>query len=92
MILQTNLTFEESIKAGIPNDLPEFLPFDPEVNHAPKRKEILTPNEKVLAIRNALRYFPERHHAKLAQEFADELKKFGRIYMLRFRPDRKSVV
>ena len=78
--------FQEEILAGIPAELPEVKPYDPEINHAPKRKDILTDEEKVLAIKNALRYFPERHHAVLAKEFAEELHKYGRIYMYRFRP------
>ena len=69
--------------------LPEPKPYDPEINHAPKRKDILTVEEKRLAIRNALRYFDPKHHAVLAPEFAEELEKYGRIYMYRFRPDYK---
>ena len=80
------LNFKEEILAGIPAELPEVKPYDPEINHAPKRKDILTPEEKVLALKNALRYFPERHHAALAKEFAEELHQYGRIYMYRFRP------
>ena len=80
------MTFVEEILAGIPTELPEPKPYDPAVNHAPVRKDILTQQEKVLALKNALRYFPERHHAALAAEFADELKRYGRIYMYRFRP------
>ena len=79
-------SFKEEILAGIPAELPEQKPYDQEINHAPKRKDILTPEEKVLAMKNALRYFPERHHAVLAKEFAEELHKYGRIYMYRFRP------
>ena len=79
--------FHEDILAGIPAILPEPKPYDTTINHAPKRKEILTADEKVLAIRNALRYFPQEHHEVLAQEFAQELKDYGRIYMYRFRPD-----
>ncbi len=78
--------FQEEILAGIPAELPEVKPYDPEINHAPKRKDILTDEEKVLALKNALRYFPARHHAVLAKEFAEELHKYGRIYMYRFRP------
>ena len=63
--------FQEEILAGIPAELPEVKPYDPEINHAPKRKDILTDKEKVLALKNALRYFPERHHAVLAKEFAE---------------------
>ena len=80
-------TFHEDILAGIPAELPEPKPYDPSINHAPKRKEILNAEEKVLAIKNALRYFPQEHHATLAKEFAQELKDYGRIYMYRFRPD-----
>ena len=72
--------FEEEILAGIPADLPEPKPYDPAINHAPRRKDILSEEEKVLALRNALRYFPERHHAVLAPEFAEELRRCGRIY------------
>ena len=78
--------FQEEILAGIPAELPEVKAYDTEINHAPKRQDILSPEEKVLALKNALRYFPERHHAVLAKEFADELRKYGRIYMYRFRP------
>ncbi|MBP5571081.1 MAG: urocanate hydratase [Bacteroidales bacterium] len=80
------MTFKEEILQGIPDILPEPKPYDQSVNHAPKRKDILTKQEKVLAIKNALRYFPEKHHALLAKEFAEELKNYGRIYMYRFRP------
>ena len=79
--------FQESLLAGIPDVLPAPKPFDPTVSHAPKRKDILSEAEKVLALRNALRYFPEKHHAVLAEEFAAELERYGRIYMYRFRPD-----
>ena len=79
--------FHEDILAGIPAVLPEPKPYDTTVNHAPKRKEILSAEEKVLAIKNALRYFPAEHHEVLAKEFAQELKDYGRIYMYRFRPD-----
>ena len=79
--------FHEDILAGIPAVLPEPKPYSTEVNHAPKRKEILSAEEKVLAIKNALRYFPAEHHEILAAEFAQELKDYGRIYMYRFRPD-----
>ena len=80
------MTFQEEILAGIPTELPEVKAYDPDINHAPKRKDILTPEEKVLALKNALRYFPQRHHAVLAREFAEELHRYGRIYMYRFRP------
>lgn len=79
--------YKEEILAGIPQDrLPEPKPYDKTINHAPKRKDILTAEEKVLALKNALRYFPAKFHAELAPEFAKELKDYGRIYMYRFRP------
>lgn len=78
--------FQKAILQGIPDQLPEPQPYDPDVNHAPVRKDILTTAEKKLAIRNALRYFNKKHHPILAAEFAEELKKYGRIYMYRFRP------
>lgn len=79
--------FQEEILAGIPQDrLPEPKPYDKTINHAPKRKDILTAEEKVLALKNALKYFPAKFHAELAPEFAKELKDYGRIYMYRFRP------
>ncbi|WP_018337247.1 urocanate hydratase [Butyricimonas synergistica] len=81
--------FQQSIREGIPAELPAPKPYEPEINHAPKRKDILTKEEKKLAIRNALRYFDPKHHAVLAPEFAEELEKYGRIYMYRFRPDYK---
>ncbi|HMR43874.1 MAG TPA: urocanate hydratase, partial [Saprospiraceae bacterium] len=81
--------FQKSILEGIPSELPPQKPFDPEVSHAPRRvvEGVLSLKEKKLALRNALRYFDARHHAVLAPEFADELEKYGRIYMHRFRPD-----
>ena len=79
--------FQADIRAGIPDRLPAAKPYDRQINHAPKRKDILTPAEKELALRNALRYFPAKHHAVLAREFAAELRKYGRIYMYRLRPD-----
>ena len=79
--------FQDDIRAGIPDVLPAQKPYDTEINHAPKRKEILTPKEQALAIKNALRYFPAKHHKELAAEFADELRRYGRIYMYRLRPD-----
>ena len=80
-------TFQEDILTGIPAVLPEPKPYDLNINHAPKRKDILSTEEKVLAIKNALRYFPKEQHEVLAAEFAQELKEYGRIYMYRFRPD-----
>lgn len=79
--------FQKQILEGIPNVLPPKKEYDPSINHAPKRKDILSEAEKRLAIRNALRYFPAKHHKELAAEFADELKRYGRIYMYRLRPD-----
>ncbi len=79
--------FKRLIRQGIPDELPEPKPYDPNVNHAPKRKDILTKEEKKLALRNALRYFPKKHHKILAAEFLEELNTYGRIYMYRFRPD-----
>ncbi len=78
--------FRADILLGIPDYLPEPQAYDPEINHAPKRKDILTPDEKKLALRNALRYFPKKFHDVLAPEFAEELRKYGRIYMYRYRP------
>lgn len=80
------MTFQEQILEGIPSELPAAQPFDAAVNHAPKRKEILSADEKKLAIRNALRYFEPKHHAELAVEFQDELQRYGRIYMYRLLP------
>ncbi|MEG0500268.1 MAG: urocanate hydratase, partial [Rikenellaceae bacterium] len=77
----TKEEFRQLIQAGIPDVLPEPKPFEPAINHAPKRKEILTESEKELALKNALRYFPAKHHALLAKEFAEELRVYGRIYM-----------
>ncbi|AGY53177.1 Urocanate hydratase [Bacteroidales bacterium CF] len=74
---------------GIPDTLPEMKKYETEINHAPKRKDILTTKEKELALRNALRYFPQKHHNILAPEFAKELQDYGRIYMYRFRPNYK---
>ena len=82
----TKEQFVKDIRAGIPDTLPEPQAYDTTINHAPKRKDILTEEEKKLALRNALRYFPQKFHAVLAPEFAEELKIYGRIYMYRFRP------
>ncbi len=79
--------FQKAIRAGIPAELPPKKEIDERINHAPRRKEILTEDEKVLALRNALRYFPELLHKELLPEFADELARYGRIYMHRYRPD-----
>ncbi|MBQ1912279.1 MAG: urocanate hydratase [Bacteroidales bacterium] len=80
------MTFQEEILQGIPGQLPEAKAYDKEINHAPKRKDILTAEQKVLALKNALRYFPKELHEALAPEFAAELKEYGRIYMYRYRP------
>ncbi len=82
----TNLDFQSLILEGIPDEIPEQQPFSDKVSHAPKRKDILTVEEKKLALRNALRYFPKSQHAALAAEFKEELEKYGRIYMYRYRP------
>ncbi|MCH8556119.1 MAG: urocanate hydratase [Schleiferiaceae bacterium] len=81
------MDFKSQILQGIPKELPTPQPYDPNVNHAPKRKDILSHEEKKLALRNALRYFPESQHAELAPEFLAELNTYGRIYMYRFRPE-----
>jgi len=81
------MNFQDQIKQGIPSVLPQPKPYETNINHAPKRKEILTEEEKKLALRNALRYFDPKHHAVLIPEFKEELEKYGRIYMYRLRPD-----
>ena len=81
--------FQKDIQEGIPNQLPELQEYDSSVNHAPRRKDILTPEQKRLALRNALRYFPKELHERLAPEFAEELRRYGRIYMYRYRPQYK---
>jgi urocanate hydratase len=81
------MTFKEQIQQGIPSILPPKAAYDLAINHAPKRKEILSAEEKKLALKNALRYFDPQHHAELIQEFSEELEKYGRIYMYRLRPD-----
>lgn len=81
------MEFKEAVLTGIPDELPSPKPIDNNVSHAPKRKDILSIDEKKLALKNALRYFPKTHHSILAKEFAEELKTYGRIYMYRFRPD-----
>ncbi len=85
--MMTTASFHQHILLGIPEELPEEKPLDPSVSHAPVRKDILTTEEKKLALKNALRYFNARHHAVLAPEFYSELLKYGRIFMYRFRPD-----
>ncbi len=81
------MTFKEQILQGIPQELPPKRAYAKDVNHAPKRKDILSHQEKKLAIKNALRYFPKKWHKELAEEFANELKEYGRIYMYRFKPN-----
>ena len=81
------MTFQQQIQQGIPTELPRPKAYEPQINHAPKRKEILSEEEKKLALRNALRYFEPKFHAALLPEFSEELEKYGRIYMYRFRPD-----
>ena len=83
------MTFQEQILQGIPSVLPNPKPYEIEINHAPKRKEILSDEEKKLALKNALRYFDAKHHAELIPEFKAELETYGRIYMYRLRPDYK---
>lgn len=85
----TKEEFQKLILQGIPDTLPEPAVYEPEINHAPIRKQILTNDEKKLAIRNALRYFPAKFHKELAPEFKNELETYGRIYMYRFRPKYK---
>ena len=83
------MTFQEQIKQGIPSVLPQKKDRNPNVSHAPKRKEILSEDEKKLALKNALRYFEPKDHAELIQEFKQDLEDFGRIYMYRLMPDYK---
>ena len=83
----TSSDFKRLISEGIPSELPELKSYDQNINHAPRRKDILNSSEKKLALKNALRYFPERFHHVLAKEFISELATYGRIYMYRFRPD-----
>jgi len=87
--ITTMTDFQNEILLGIPETLPEPLAWDNTVSHAPKRKDILSKQEKQLALKNALRYFAKQHHGILAAEFAEELEKYGRIYMYRFRPTHK---
>jgi urocanate hydratase len=85
--METEMNFQDQIKQGIPSVLPAVKPYPANANRAPKRKDILNSEEKQLALRNALRYFPKEWHQELAVEFAQELKDFGRIYMYRFKPN-----
>ena len=75
------MTFKEQIQQGIPSTLPQPKPYETDINHAPKRKHILSADEKKLALRNALRYFEPQHHAELIKEFSNELETYGRIYI-----------
>lgn len=86
-MIGAKVDFRTSIQTGIPRDLPKPKAYDDNVNHAPKRKDILNVDEKKLALQNALRYFEPQHHHTLAKEFLDELNTYGRIYMHRYRPD-----
>lgn len=83
------MTFTEEIRQGIPDQLPAARNYDPSINHAPKRKKILSAEETKLALKNALRYFEPKHHSVLLPEFTEELDTFGRIYMYRFLPEHK---
>ncbi|MFH6768880.1 urocanate hydratase [Gaetbulibacter aquiaggeris] len=83
------MTFREQILEGIPNILPKAKPYDQSINHAPRRKDILSLEDKKLAFKNALRYFDKKHHKDLVTEFKNELDTYGRIYMYRLRPDYK---
>ncbi len=83
------MNFKEQISQGIPEELPTIKPYDTSVNHAPKRKDILSKEEKILALKNALRYFDPKHHPVLLPEFRNELETYGRIYMYRFMPEYK---
>lgn len=87
MNITRTMTFQDQLQQGIPAELPSKKPYDPQINHAPKRKEILSDEEKKLALKNALRYFEPKFHAELLPEFKEELETYGRIYMYRFRPD-----
>ena len=82
----SELSFAQEIQEGIPTQIPAAKAWEPQVNHAPKRKDILSLEEKKLAIANALRYFPKEQHAELAKDFIAELNTYGRIYMHRYRP------
>ena len=87
--MMTLKAFKHELMEGIPNELPPAYEFNTNLNHAPKRKDSLNKEEKKLALKNALRYFPKKHHAVLAPEFAQELEDYGRIYMLRYKPTHK---
>ncbi|HJN54458.1 MAG TPA: urocanate hydratase, partial [Flavobacteriaceae bacterium] len=83
------MTFKQQIREGIPNKLPAKRKYDAKINHAPIRENVLTKDEKKLALINSLRYFDKKHHKLLIKEFSEELKRYGRIYMYRYRPAYK---
>ena len=85
----STISFQQEIRQGIPSQLPPQKDYDKSINHAPKRKQILSPDEKILALKNALRYFPKEQHKELIGEFLEELDLFGRIYMYRYRPENE---
>ncbi len=85
--MKDKIDIKKEILQGIPNYLPELKKFNNDINRAPIRKQILNKEEKKLSIKNALRYFPQKFHSELAQEFLEELNKYGRIYMFRYRPN-----
>ena len=85
----STISFQEEIRQGIPSQLPPKKDYDESINHAPKRKQILSPDEKKLALKNALRYFPKEQHKELIGEFLEELDLYGRIYMYRYRPENE---
>ena len=85
----STISFQQEILQGVPNELPPKKDYDKSINHAPKRKQILSSDEKKLALKNALRYFPKEQHEELIVEFKEELDLFGRIYMYRYRPENE---
>ena len=85
----SSISFQEEILQGIPKEIPPKKDYDKSINHAPKRKQILSSDEKKLALKNALRYFPKEQHKELIEEFAAELEEYGRIYMYRYRPENE---
>jgi urocanate hydratase len=89
MMTTETISFEDEIQMGIPDTLPDKTVFDKDISRAPKRKDLLNDSEKVLALKNALRYVPSKHHQTLIPEFKDELEQYGRIYMYRFMPKHK---
>lgn len=85
----STISFQQEILQGVPKELPPKKDYDKSINHAPKRKQILSSDEKKLALKNALRYFPKEQHEELIVEFKEELDLFGRIYMYRYRPENE---